>query len=132
MVTEDIYGAARLRTLSANDETYIVLHLRDVFDLGSELGDGLLVGIKDFESGAHAHDITRRIKDWSTVNNYASHAVMKIPEGRLRAYFLSDAKDKSTTIGQLLPFDGARVGLVPGTKLVFQTGGYWVYKLLPV
>ena len=132
LVSEDIYGAAQMRALSANEDTYIILHLRDIFDLGAELGDRLLVAMKDFQGDAHAHDLTRLIKDWQAVNNYASYAAVKIPDGRLRVYFLSDAKDKSTIIGQLLPFDGARVGLAPGTKLVFQAGGYWVYKLLPV
>jgi len=132
MVAEDAYGLARLQVMAGGSEAYIALHVRDSFDVGITAPDKILVGLKDFPGGTHAHDVTRQVKTWIADQDYAAYTVSQIGDETIRSYFLADAKDKATLLGQLLPFNTARVGLVPGAKLVFQTGGYWVYRIDPV
>lgn len=132
LVAEDVYGLARLQVLAGGGETYVALHVRDSFDVGIAAPDKILVGLKDFPGGTHAHDVTRQVKTWIADQDYAAYTVSQIGDDTIRSYFLAEAKDKSSLLGQLLPFNTARVGLVPGAKLVFQTGGYWVYRLDPV
>ncbi len=132
LLAEDIYGAARLQTLAGVGDTYVILHVRDIFDLGISLPDRILVGMRDFPAGGQVHDASRAVKDWARDNGHAAYALERRTNGAIRAYCLSEAKDKSTLLEQLLPFNTARIGFVPGTTLVFQTGGYWVYRLQPV
>lgn len=134
LLAEDIDGAARLQALAGTGakETYIILHIRDVFDLGVAVPDSILVGVRDFPAGGQVHDNSRAVKDWAKDKGYVAYALQRQSGGAVRAYYLSDAGDKSTLVGQLLPFNTARIGSVPGTQLVFQTGGYWIYRLQPI
>ena len=129
---EDKYGVAHLQVMAAGAESYVILHLRDAFDIGVAKPDLLSVGLRDFPSAANVHDVTKLVKGWVEKENYAAYAVMPYGENAVRAYYLADAGDKSSLLGQLLPFNSARLGLVPGTTLVFQDGGYWVYRISAV
>jgi hydroxylamine oxidation protein HaoB len=132
LLAEDVYGAARLQTLAGQNDSYVILHVRDVFDMGVSLPERILVGLRDFPAAGQAHDKARAVKDWANANGHAAYAVERREGGVIRAYFLADAKDKSTLVGQLLPFNTANIGEVAGTTLVYQTGGYWIYRLQPV
>lgn len=132
MVSEDRYGVARLQVMAGGEESYLLLHVRDAFDVGVAAPGRIGVGLRDFPGGAHVHDMTRQVKAWMSDEGHASYAVLARDKDTIRAWFLSEAKDKSSLIGQLLPFNTARIGMVPGTTLVFQHGGYWVYRLAPV
>lgn len=129
LLAEDIYGAARLQVLAGASDTYVVLHIRDIFDVGLNVPDRLHVALRDFPAAGLAHDKSRAVKEWALAQDHAAYAVERRPDGVVRAYYLHEPKDKSTLIGQLLPFDSAMIGQVAGTTLVFQTGGYWVYRL---
>lgn len=132
MVSEDRYGVARLQVMAGGEESYLLLHVRDAFDIGVAGPDRIAVGLRDFPGGAHVHDMTKQVKAWVAEEGHASYAVQ--PRGRdaIRAWFLADAKDKSSLLGQLLPFNTARIGMTPGATLVFQHGGYWVYRIAAV
>ncbi len=132
LLAEDVYGAARLQTLAGPNDSYIILHVRDVFDLGISVPDRILVSQRDFPAAGIAHDKARAVKDWAKDENYAAYAVERREGGAVRAYYLAEAKAKSTLLGQLLPFNTADLGQVAGTTLVFQTGGYWIYRLQPL
>ncbi len=132
LLAEDVYGAARLQTLTGTNDSYIILHVRDVFDLGVTVPDRIFVSQRDFPAAGMVHDKSRAVKDWAIAEDYAAYAVERREGGAVRAYFLAEAKDKSTLLGQLLPFNTADIGQVAGTTLVFQTGGYWIYRLKSV
>lgn len=132
MVSEDRYGVARLQVMAGGREGYLLLHVRDAFDIGIAAPDRIAVGLRDFPGGAHVHDMTRQVKAWVGEEGHAAYAVLPRGDNAIRAWFLAEAKDKSSLIGQLLPFNTARVGMTPGATLVFQHGGYWVYRVGPV
>lgn len=130
--SEDKYGVAHIQVMARGAECYVVLHVRDAFDIGVAQPDLLSVGLRDFPSSNNVHDVTRLVKGWVEKEGYAAYAVMPRDENAVRAYYLADVSDKSSLLGQLLPFNSARLGLVAGTSLVFQNGGYWVYRFSAV
>lgn len=126
---EDKYGVAQLQVLAGGQESYIILHVRDAFDIGIANPDKLSVGLRDFPGASDVHDITKLVKNWVAEEGYAAYAVIQRDANAVRAYYLAEDRDKSTLIGQLLPFNSARLGLVPQMTPVFQNGGYWVYRI---
>lgn len=126
---EDKYGVARLQVLAGGKEAYVVLHVRDVFDIGVASPDKLSVGLRDFPAAGNVHDVTKLVKNWVAQEGYAAYAVIQRDANAVRAYYLADERDKSSLLGQLLPFNSAQLGQVPGATPVFQNGGYWVYRI---
>lgn len=126
---EDKYGVAHLQVLAGGHESYVVLHVRDAFDIGVASPDTLSVGLRDFPSANNVHDVTKLVKTWVKEEGYAAYAVIQRDADAVRAYYLGEERDKSSLIGQLLPFNSARLGMVPGAVPVFQNGGYWVYRI---
>ncbi|WP_322867297.1 hydroxylamine oxidation protein HaoB [Aquicoccus sp. G2-2] len=82
LLAEDIYGAARLQALAAPADSYIILHVRDVFDLGVTTPDRVLVSQRDFPAAGLAHDKSRAVKDWAARENFAAYAVERRAGGR--------------------------------------------------
>jgi hydroxylamine oxidation protein HaoB len=132
LTAEDKYGVAHLQVMAGGAESYIILHVRDAFDIGVAAPEKLSVGLRDFPSAADVHGATKLVKGWIEKEGYAAYAVIPRDENAVRAYYLAADRDKSSLLGQLLPFNSARLGLVPGATLVFQNGGYWVYRISAV
>ena len=129
LLADDHDGLARLQALAGGAETHLVLHLRDAFDVGVAEPGRFAVGLRDFPGGAHVHDMTRQVKAWMTEQGHAAYAVQPRSAGVVRAYFLAGDGGAASLLGRLLPFDTDRVGRVVGASLVFQHGGYWVYRI---
>ncbi len=129
---EDKYGIARLQVLAEARESYVVLHVRDAFDIGVAAPDRFAVGLRDFPGASDVHDVTKLVKTWVKDEGFAAYAVIPRDENAVRAYYLADAAGKSSLLGQLLPFNSARLGQLPDAGLVFQHGGYWVYRIAAV
>jgi hydroxylamine oxidation protein HaoB len=132
LTAEDKYGIAHLQVMAGGAESYVILHVRDAFDIGVAAPEKLSVGLRDFPSAADVHGATKLVKGWIARKGYAAYAVIPRDENAVRAYYLATDRDKSSLLGQLLPFNSARLGLVPGATLVFQNGGYWVYRISAV
>lgn len=126
---EDKYGVARLQVMAETRESYVVLHVRDAFDIGVAAPDRFAVGLRDFPGSGNVHDVTKLVKTWVKDEGFAAYAVIPRDENAVRAYYLADSTGKSSLLGQLLPFNSARIGQVPDATLVFQHGGYWVYRI---
>lgn len=126
---EDKYGVARLQVMAEAQESYLVLHVRDAFDIGVAAPDRFAVGLRDFPGSGNVHDVTKLVKTWVRDEGFAAYAVIPRDANAVRAYYLADSAGKSSLLGQLLPFNSARIGQVPDATLVFQHGGYWVYRI---
>jgi hydroxylamine oxidation protein HaoB len=129
---EDKYGIARLQVMADTQESYIVLHVRDAFDIGVAAPDRFSVGLRDFPGASDVHDVTKLVKTWVKDEGFAAYAVIPRDENAVRAYYLADSAGKSSLLGQLLPFNSAQIGQVPDATLVYQNGGYWVYRISAV
>ena len=125
-------GAAMLRELTGGREAYVAVHLSDLYKLGLMRPDRLGVAYKDFPlRGGDVHGLSGMVKRWMTDNNFTTYAVNGFAENVVRAYFLTDAKSGNTLLAQMLPFTNSTPLELQAVQLVYQQGGYWVYKIPP-
>ena len=123
-------GAAILRELTGGREAYVAVHLSDLYKLGLMRPESLGVAYKDFPlRGGDVHGLSGMVKRWLTDNNYTSHSVHGLSESYVRAYFLTDVKSSNTLLAQMLPFTTSQPLEFKALQLVYQQGGYWVYKI---
>jgi len=123
-------GVAMLRELTGGREGYVAVHLSDLYKLGLMRPDRLGVAYKDFPlKGGDVHGLSGIIKRWQQDNNYASYSVHGLSENMVRAYFLIDAKSNNSLLAQMLPFTTTNPLDLQAVQLVYQQGGYWVYKI---
>lgn len=124
-------GTARLAVLGAGAAgTYLVLHVSDAFQLGIDGGDRLAMVQRDLPP-SDVHASARQVKLWRREGGYPAYAVQSRADRGLRAYFLTDPADLDLMIVRLLPFSTSDIAAAPGARLVWQGGGYWVWRLGP-
>ncbi|GAB4388358.1 hypothetical protein [Albidovulum sp.] len=132
LLAEDVHGAARLRVLAGSGEAFVLIHLEDAFQIG-QIGAHRPEILRMPVGGAEfSHDLARGVRRAAEAGGHAAWAVDSGPDGALRAHFLHDRAETATLLAQLLPFNTSRLGEVPGTRLVWQSGGYWLYRIEPV
>ncbi|MCP4286739.1 MAG: hydroxylamine oxidation protein HaoB [Gammaproteobacteria bacterium] len=121
-------GTARLRNLVGEYEAYLVLHISDIYKLGTMNPEQLGVGYRDFPSG-DLHGTIKSIKTWLKEQGYESYAIERYGEMHIRVYFLTDDLSSKTLIAQALPFTSSQPLELEEIKVVYQQGGYWVYRI---
>ncbi len=123
-------GAAILRELAGGREAYVAVHLSDLYKLGLMRPERIGVAYKDFPLlGGDVHGLSAMVKRWVRDNNYTAYTVHGISESFVRAYFLTDAKSGNTLLAKMLPFTTSEPIELKAVQLVYQYGGYWVYKI---
>jgi hydroxylamine oxidation protein HaoB len=123
-------GAAILRELAGGREAYIAVHLSDLYKLGLMRPERLGVAYKDFPlQGGDVHGLSGMVKRWVQDNNHTAYTVHGLSENFVRAYFLTDNKSVNTLLAQMLPFTTSKPLELKAVQLVYQYGGYWVYKI---
>lgn len=132
LLAEDVHGAARLRVLAGAGEAYALVHLDDAFQLGLLREGRMEMARRTFAANAFSHDLAREARTWGAANDHAAWAIDRSDDGRLRGQYLADSAETATLIAQLLPFNTSRLDAVPGLRLVWQSGGYWLYRISPV
>lgn len=125
-------GAARLQVLAGGGEAHLVLHLADAFTLGLLRPQAVAIGLHDMPGGAAIHDSVRLVKSWIREQGHAAYATLPRTAGVLRVFFLARSEDTRLLLAHLLPFDTADLGSLAALRLVFQHGGYWVWRIEPV
>ncbi|MGB3274212.1 MAG: hydroxylamine oxidation protein HaoB [Xanthobacteraceae bacterium] len=132
LLADDRYGVARLAVLAQGKPAYVILHVRDAFSIGVARPDRFAIGIHDFPAGSQVHDALKLVRHWMKEKGHAAYVATPKAKDVTRVFFLPEAKDKSTLLARLLPFDATELGSVAGTEIVYQHRGYWIYRLLPV
>jgi len=121
-------GAAILRELAGSREAYVVVHITDLYKLGLMRPDQLDLAYKDFPmSGSNMHALVNTVKRWNYDNNYETYTLQSLSDQSVRGYFLRDGKN--TLLAQMLPFIDNRPLELEAVQLIYQHGGYWVYKI---
>jgi hydroxylamine oxidation protein HaoB len=129
LLSDEVVGMAKLRQLVGEGEVYVVLHQSDVFKIGALAPKRISVGYKDFPVSGKMHGQIKRIKEWIKQEGHKAHAVMSISDQLRRVFFLTDVTSTETLIARMLPFDTSNPFRIEGLSVVYQIGGYWVYKL---
>ena len=130
LVADPKEGAAMLRELAGGREAYLAVHLSDLYKLGLMRSERLGVAYKDFPlQGGDVHGLSAMVKRWVQDNNHTAYTVHGLSENLVRAYFLTDDKSGNTLLAQMLPFTTSKPLELQAVQLVYQYGGYWVYKI---
>lgn len=124
-------GAAILRELAGNKEAYVAVHVADLYKLGLLHPERLGVAYKDFPVKGDMHGPISFVKRWMLDNNYAAYTLHELSEQQARVYFLTNAQGGNTLLAQMLPLTTSRPAELQALQLVYQHGGYWVYKIPP-
>ncbi len=130
LLSDKVTGVAELRALAENRETYLVLHITDAYKLGIANPEQVGIGYKDFPNTGNLHTMSRHVKKWLKENEYISFSLEKRDGTSIRVYFLTDLISADTLIAQALPFTTSKPFEIQDLSVVYQSGGYWVYKLL--
>ena len=127
---EPTEGVRMLRELTGGREAYVVVQASDLYKLGLMRPDRIGVAYKDFPlKGGNVHGLSAMVKRWLTDNNYTSQTVHGLSENFVRAYYLTDEKSGNTLLAQILPMTNSLPFEFKALQLVYQQGGYWVYKI---
>jgi hydroxylamine oxidation protein HaoB len=130
LAAEPKEGAAMLRELAGGREAYVAVHLSDLYKLGLMRPERLGVAYKDFPlQGGDVHGLSGMVKRWLLDNHHTTYTLHGLSENFVRAYFLTDDKSGNTLLAQMLPFPTSKPIELKAVQLVYQYGGYWVYKI---
>ncbi len=124
-------GAVALRELAGGREAYVAVHVSDLYKLGLMRPDRLGVAFKDFPVKGDMHGPIGFVKRWLRDNKYTAYALHEMADDQVRVYFLSDAKSGNTLLAQMLPLTTSSPAELQAVQLIYQHGGYWVYKIPP-
>jgi hydroxylamine oxidation protein HaoB len=129
LLSEPEKGAAMLRELSGNREAYIAVHVTDLYKLGLLRPEQFDVTYKHFPMEGNMHGLIGYLKQWMQDNNYLTYTLQSLNERMVRAYFLKEPKSAQTLIARMLPFTQSQPLDLQPVQLIYQQGGYWVYKI---
>lgn len=122
-------GAAILRELAGGREAYVAVHVADLYKLGLLHPERLGVAYKDFPVKGDVHGPIAFVKRWALDHNYTAYTLHRPSEQQARVYFVTDAQSGSTLLAQMLPLTTSSPIDLQALQLVYQHGGYWVYKI---
>ena len=125
-------GVAMLRELVGAREAYVVVHVADLYKLGLMRPERLDMAFKDFPLTGNVHGLAAQVKGWMASNGYDSYTLQSLSEKMVRAYFIRESKTGKTLLAQMLPFMDRTPLELQLLQVIYNHGGYWVYKIPPV
>jgi len=124
-------GAGILRELAGSREAYVVVHVSDLYKLGLMRPKSIDLAYKNFPmNSANMHGLVNTVKRFMAENNYATYTLQSLSDRTVRGYFIRDGHD--ILLAQMLPFTETRPLELTSIQLIYQHGGYWVYKIPPI
>ncbi len=129
LLLDERSGADALQKIVGDKRAYVVVNLLDSYKIGAIYPEKFGVGFKDFPRTKQSHGQIKGVKSWVEDNGYTAYSVFPLDKTVIRVFFLTDEASENTTLAKLLPFNTTKPGQVPGTRLVYQLRGYWIYEL---
>ena len=122
-------GARILRELAGSREAYVVVHVTDIYRLGLMRPEQFGMAWKDFPMGNNMHGLIGYMKRWMQENKYEVYTLQSLSDKEVRGYFLNDVQHAGALLAQMMPFTNTRPLELEVLQLIYQQGGYWVYKI---
>ena len=124
-------GVARLRELiGSTQEAYLVIHVSDLYKLGLMYPEKFGVAYKNFAMTGNIHGLISHMKVEMKKHDYSTYTLQSLSDQDIRVFFLTDEQSADTLLARMFPFTGKAPPLeLKAAQLVYQQGGYWVYKL---
>ena len=124
-------GAAILRELSGDREAYVAIHVTDLYKLGLLRPEQFDMAYKNFPMEGNMHGLIGYLKNWMLENGYKTYTLQSLTDKLVRGYFLRDEQSSQTLLAQMLPFTTSQPLDLAALQLIYQQGGYWVYRIPP-
>jgi hydroxylamine oxidation protein HaoB len=124
-------GVAQLRELiGSNREAFIIVHVTDLYKLGLMYPDKIGVAYQNFPLTGNMHGMINHMKVQVKENNFNTYTLQSISDEEIRVFFLSDEASSQTLLARMLPFVDKKPPVeLEAAQLIYQQGGYWVYKI---
>jgi len=129
LLAEPGKGAAILRELAGNREAYIAIHVTDLYKLGLMRPGQFDITYKNFPMEGNMHGLIGYLKQWMQDNKFVTYTLQSLNDKMVRGYFLRDPGSSQILIAQMLPFTQSQPLDLQALQLIYQQGGYWVYKI---
>lgn len=131
LTAEPEEGVATLRRLAGDDrEAYVIVHVTDLYKLGLMYPDKIGVAYQNFPLTGNIHGMINHMKVQLKENDFDTYTLQSITDTQIRVYFLSDEQSSETLLAKMLPFTDKDAPMeLEALQLVYQSGGYWVYKI---
>ena len=133
LLSEPGKGAAILRELAgsrgAAGEAYIAIHVTDLYKLGLMRPGQFDITYKNFPMEGNMHGLIGYLKQWMQDNGFITYTLQSLNDKMVRGYFLREPQSSQTLIAQMLPFTQSQPLDLAAVQLIYQQGGYWVYKI---
>ncbi len=75
------------------------------------------------------HGLIGYLKQWMQDNKFVTYTLQSLNDKMVRGYFLRDPNSSQALIAQMLPFTQSQPLDLQALQLIYQQGGYWVYKI---
>ncbi|MBI3154742.1 MAG: hydroxylamine oxidation protein HaoB [Burkholderiales bacterium] len=131
LASDERAGAQALRELAGGRQAFLVVHVSDLFKLGRMLPQQLGVATKDFPLRGDLHGPIVLVKRWMQEQRWSGYTVHEPSDRIARATFVTDARSAQTLLARLLPLTSSAPLEMRDPELVYQHGGYWVYRIAP-
>jgi len=124
-------GVAQLRKLiGSNREAYLIVHVTDLYKLGLMYPDKIGVAYQNFPLTGNMHGMINHMKVQLKENDFDTYTLQSITDEEIRVFFLSDKASSEVLLAKMLPFVDKKAPVeLEAAQLIYQQGGYWVYKL---
>jgi hydroxylamine oxidation protein HaoB len=124
-------GVAMLRELVGDDrDAYVIVHVTDLYKLGLMYPDKIGVAYQNFPLTGNIHGMINHMKVQLKENDFDTYTLQSITDTEVRVYFLSDEQSSEALLAKMLPFTDKDAPMeLEALQLVYQQGGYWVYKI---
>lgn len=124
-------GIVQLRKLIGSDrEAYLIVHVTDLYKLGLMHPDKIGVAYQNFPLTGNMHGMINHMKAQVKKNDFDTYTLQSISDQEIRVFFLSDEASSQTLLARMLPFVEKKAPVeLEAAQLIYQQGGYWVYKI---
>lgn len=123
-------GLDTLRQLADKRDAYLIVHISDLYKLGLMYPDRFGVAYKPYRLTGNLHGMISHVKTEMTNHGYYAYTLQSLTDELIRAFFLTDEASYNTLLARLLPFTSQPSPVeLTAPQLVYQQGGYWVYRL---
>ena len=123
-------GLSALRQLAGKRDSYLIVHVSDLYKLGLMYPDKFGIAYKPYRLTGNLHGMISHVKTEMTNHGYFAYTLQSLTDERIRAFFLTDEASYNTLLARLLPFTSQPSPIeLTALQLIYQQGGYWVYRL---
>ena len=131
LLMDEHAGAAALRELASDGETYVAVHLSDIWKAASARPNRIAIAYRDFPGAGLAHGVIKAARQWMNESKMDNAYAVEPIGNAVRLHYLTNKESAQTLLTKLLPFSESNPMLLSEFELVYQHRGFWIYRIKP-